>query len=237
MHEARARYRAIVGLADAYLDGLAATPESDARAARELALRSARARALLAVEGYTEAVERAYEEALEPIRAGGIKPRSFPILRDLSRLYLGSGRFLKAEMIGRELLELADEQDDPAMRLDARLLIGNGRMWAGELHTSLELLEASIAEFERVGGGARGFRIGPDPRISTLTTSAFIRSLLGYPDTGRRAHRRCGRAGAGKRLLLTRVRAVPRGVPAAVACRAGAGRRPGGGAPGRHRGP
>ena len=183
VHEARARYRAIVGLADAYLDGLAATPESDERAARELALRSARARALLAVEGYTEAVERAYEEALDPIRAGGIKPRSFPILRDLSRLYLGSGRFLKAEMIGRELLELADEQDDPAMRLDARLLIGNGRMWAGELHTSLELLEASIAEFERVGGGARGFRIGPDPRISTLTTSAFIRSLLGYPDT------------------------------------------------------
>ena len=29
VHEARARYRAIVGLADAYLDGLAATPESE----------------------------------------------------------------------------------------------------------------------------------------------------------------------------------------------------------------
>ena len=140
-------------------------------------------------------------------------------------------------MIGRELLELADEQDDPAMRLDARLLIGNGRMWAGELHASVELLEASIAEFDRVGGGARGFRIGPDPRISTLTTSAFIRSLLGYPDTARRPHRRCGRAGAGKRSLLARVRAVPRGVPAAVACRAGAGRRPGRGAPRRHRRP
>ena len=44
------------------------------------------------------------------------------------------------------------------------------------------MLEASIAEFERVGGEASGFLLAR-PRISTLTTSAFIRSLLGDPDT------------------------------------------------------
>jgi hypothetical protein len=86
-------------------------------------------------------------------------------------------------MIGRELLTLAEEQGDPAIRLDAQLLIANGRMWAGELHEAVELLETSIADFDAPGGARRGFRIGPDPRISTLTTSAFIRWMVGYPDT------------------------------------------------------
>jgi len=183
VHEARARYRAIVDLAEAYLAALARTPASEARAAKELTLRTARARALLALEGYTEGVEQAYEEALGPLRAEGARPRSFPVLRDLSRLYLGSGRFLKAEVIGRELLSLADDQDDPAIRLDARLLIANARMWEGDLHEAVDILETSIATFDGVAGAGRAFRIGPDPRISTLTTSAFIRWMLGYPDT------------------------------------------------------
>ena len=71
MHEAKARYRAIVDLAEGYLDAVARTPVSEARAERELTLRTARARALMALEGYTERVELAYEEALGPIRAEG----------------------------------------------------------------------------------------------------------------------------------------------------------------------
>ena len=122
-------------------------------------------------------------------------------------------------MIGRELLELADEQDP--RHAPRRATVDRQRTtWPGELHTSLELLEASIAEFERVGGGARGFRIRPDPRISTLTTSAFTPIAVGLSRHGRRAHRRCGRAGVVSGPYSLVYALYHGGVPAAVACRA-----------------
>ena len=101
-------------------------------------------------------------------------------------------------------------------------------MWASDLQASIDQLDRAIATFDAVGGRQRGFRIGPDPRISTLTTSAFVLALLGYPDTALVRADRAVELGQRDRAVLAGLCAVPqrflhfwRGEPQLMAQRAG----------------
>jgi hypothetical protein len=104
------------------------------------------------------------------------------VLRDLARFYIGTADFARAAQVGQEILSLADSQDDAGMRVDGHLLAGLGLFGSGDLRGILEQLDLAIAAFESPGYRARRFRVGTDPRVSCLTTSAFVLWLLGHPD-------------------------------------------------------
>jgi predicted ATPase/class 3 adenylate cyclase len=182
LYDSRGWYRTTIELASDLLTVLASLPATPERAATEATLRMSQARALLAMEGYTSAVEAEYTRALELIESEGDRPQLFPVLRSLGAFYTSRAQFDEALQIGREIQELADRQNDPSMRVDGDLLVGTSLGFLGDLHAGDEELDAAIASFEAHRYRASRFRLGSDPRVPCLTSSAFFLWLLGYPD-------------------------------------------------------
>jgi hypothetical protein len=77
---------------------------------------------------------------------------------------------------------LADRQDDPSMRVDGDLQLGASLGFLGELQAGIDHLEAAIVSFEAHDYRPSRLRVGSDPRVPCLTTSALFFWLLGHPD-------------------------------------------------------
>jgi predicted ATPase/class 3 adenylate cyclase len=183
---ATGRYRALVVLIDAWIEARwpdgGSAERQDGDSGRLVELLSMRARALQVLDGYTDAVEAAYARVLERLGAGLDWPDRYLVLRDLARFYVSTGRVEKAVVAGRELLALGDQHEDDAIRLDARLILAQDSLLYGDPAECLALLDASIASMDSPTYPSRSIRVGPDPRISTLTTSGFVLWLMGRPD-------------------------------------------------------
>jgi predicted ATPase/class 3 adenylate cyclase len=181
-YEGQGWYSATIELASGLLAVLASTPATPERAATEMTLRMSQARALLSMEGYTSAVEAEYTRALELFESEGDRPQLFPVLRSLATFHAFRAEFEKTAQIGREIQALADGQDDPSMRVDGDLLVGYALGFMGDLQAGNEQLDRAITSFEEHDYRSSRFRLGSDPRVPGLTTSAFFLWLLGHPD-------------------------------------------------------
>jgi predicted ATPase/class 3 adenylate cyclase len=193
LYDARGWYHATVEITTDLLKVLSSTPSSRERAMQEVMLRTSLARALMAIHGYTREVEEAYARALELFEGQRELPQLFPVLRGLASFYTYRGEFEKGAQVGREILRLAELQDDPGMSVDGHLVLGSSIAFQGDLHSGLEHLDTAIALFESQGYGSRRFRLGNHPGVSCFTTSALVLWMIGYPD---RALERANRAAA-----------------------------------------
>jgi predicted ATPase/class 3 adenylate cyclase len=191
VYEARGWYRATIELANDLLNVLTSMPPTPERAMQEVTLQTSLARALMAIHGYTGEVEEAYARALELFEGERGLPQLFPVLRGLASFYNYRAEFDKGAEIGREILRLADAQDDPSMRVDGHLVLGSSLALQHDLHGGLEHLDKAIASFEAQGHRSRRFRLGNYPAVACFTTSAFTLWMLGFPD---RAVERADRA-------------------------------------------
>jgi predicted ATPase/class 3 adenylate cyclase len=182
LYESRGSYHATIELTTELLNVLSSTPSTPERAVQEVTLRTSLARALMAIHGYTQEVEDAYASALELFEGERELPQLFPVLRGLASFYNYRGEFEKGAQVGREILRLADAQDDPSMRVDGHLVLGSSLGLQHDLGGGLEHLDEAIALFESQGYRSRRFRLGNNPGVACLTTSALILWLLGFPD-------------------------------------------------------
>ena len=182
LYDARGWYLATVELTTDLLNVLSSTPSSPERATQEVTLRTSLARALLAVRGYTPEVEEAYARALEPLEGHPEVPQLFPVLRGLASVYSYRAEFEKGARVGREILRLAEHQDDRSMLVDGHLVLGSNLAFLGDLHGGVEHLDQGIACFESERRSFPRFRLGHNPGIACFTTSAFLLWMLGFPD-------------------------------------------------------
>jgi predicted ATPase/class 3 adenylate cyclase len=182
LYESQGWYGAAVALASDLLTVLATTAEGSERTGVESMLRVSRARALMAMEGFTSAVEAEYTEALELIDTEADRSQLFPILRSLGTFYNYRAEFTKGADIGRQIRALAEREDDPSMQVEGAFQLGSSLGFLGDLEAGTELLDTAIASFETTAYRPSRFRVGSDVRIPCLTTSAFLLWLLGYPD-------------------------------------------------------
>jgi tetratricopeptide (TPR) repeat protein len=90
--------------------------------------------------------------------------------------------FGKSNELGHRILALGEEQDDPSMRIDGHLIIGATSAFEGELQAGLRHLDAAIGLSALGPARTFGSRAGNDPRVASLTTSAFGLWLAGQPD-------------------------------------------------------
>jgi predicted ATPase/class 3 adenylate cyclase len=183
LYDGRGWYRAAIELASDLLGVLESSSEGPDRVQTEVTLRMSKARALMAMEGFTSAVEAEYNRALELIEGAADRPQLFPVLRSLGAFHHYRAEFEKSTQIGREIIALGDRQNDPNMRVDGTLLVGAGLGLMGDLRGGNHELEAAIAAFEGRHYHASRLRLGSDPRVPCLTTSAFFLWLLGRPDS------------------------------------------------------
>lgn len=68
------------------------------------------------------------------------------------------------------------------MLVDAHLLMGTNLAFLDDLHAGLEHLDKAIAYFRSEPYPAGRYRLGNNPGVACLTTSAFILWILGHPD-------------------------------------------------------
>ncbi len=184
LDDAHGWYLDTVGLSTDMLGVLEAIPSSPDRIGQEIALRTTLARALMATKGFTAEVEAAFAAVLDLFeRSPDVNVRQqYSVLRGLASLYMFRAQLDDSARIGQQILELGETQDDPGMRIDGHLLVGTTLMTYDDLRGGLGHLDQAIDLFPAVAKRVRTARVGNDPRISCLTTSAITLWLLGYPD-------------------------------------------------------
>jgi predicted ATPase/class 3 adenylate cyclase len=181
LYDARGWYRETIGLTNDLLDILSSAPSTPDRAGEEITLRTALARALLATKGYSHEVEEAYAAALQPFE-GRELPQLFPVLRSLASYYIAQSEFDKGARIGREILRLAEQQQDTSMLVDGHLVIGVCLSGLEGIPAALEHLDEAIAHLRAGPSRSRPFRLGSNSGPTCFTASAFYLWLLGHPD-------------------------------------------------------
>jgi predicted ATPase/class 3 adenylate cyclase len=182
LNEARGWYRATVDISTdllAVLDAMASTPEL---LDQKIALRALHGRALMATQGFTPEVAAAVAGTLELFESGGATRQHYAVMRGLASIYLLMTDFDKALELGRRILEMAEAEDDPNMRIDGHLIVGSALAFLGDLQAGLDACDRGIDLFDAAPPRVAGARMSNDPRIACLTTSGFVLWLLGYPD-------------------------------------------------------
>ena len=190
-YDAQGWYHATVQVATDLLTVLSSTPSSPGRATQEVMLRTSLARALMTIHGYTQEVEDAYGRALEGIEGQREIPQLFPVFRGLASFYTYRGELEKGAQVGRQILVLAEAQNDPSMQIEGHLVLGSSLALQRDLRGGLEHLDKAIACFESTGFRSGRFRLGAHPAVATFTVSALVLWMLGFPD---RATERANRA-------------------------------------------
>jgi hypothetical protein len=104
------------------------------------------------------------------------------VLRNLASFYNFRGEFDNGRRMAEAILRLADQQQDASMLVDAHLLVGVNLGFVDDLRAGLAHLDKAIAYFRSEPYPAGRYRLGHNPGVACLTTSAFILWILGHPD-------------------------------------------------------
>ncbi len=200
LHQNRGWYHGAVALADDLLGLLAQLPATPERVRQQVGLQTSLARALMAIHGYTDEVEAAFDRALRlSADAGQASPvQRVAVLRSLARLHQMRSEFAASADIGWELLDLARVGEDPELVMDAHLVLGSSLAFLGELEAGLEHLDAAIALFEPSRTSSSVLSLGAHPGVISLTTSALLHWALGHPE---QAVQRAARADEASSIL------------------------------------
>ena len=186
LHDARGWYHGAVALTNDLLAVLSTTEPSPDRAEEEFTLRMSLARGLLALHGYTAEVEELYRETLALAEPAGPVPKRLPVLRSLASFYLYRGEIDKTAAIGREVLELGEQQQDTSLQVEGHLLLGPALAFGGETSAGLEHLDRAISLFDPERHGRVPFRLGPNPGVAARAVSGLLHWLFGYPESAAR---------------------------------------------------
>ncbi len=182
LHDARGWYRGVIDLANDLLGVLAVSPEAPERVREEIALQTSVARALMTLRGYTAEVEEAFLRARQLADESGDAPQRFPVLRSLAALYALRYESDKALEVGNELLTIANEQNDPGLKVEAHLVVGANLAFTESIEAGMGHLEQAIELFDPASDRSERFRLGPNPGVVSLTTSALLLWIIGFPD-------------------------------------------------------
>ena len=190
LHDARGWYHGAVTLANDLLGVLSNAAPEAGRTEDEITLRVSLARALLALRGYTEEVEELYRDALALTEVeGGAVPRRLPVLRSLASFYLYRAEIDKTAALGRQMLELAEQEDDTGLRVEGHLILGPALAFLGDLRAGIDHLDRAIALFDPDRHGQARLRLGPNPGVAARAISGLLYWLDGAPDTADRRAR------------------------------------------------
>jgi predicted ATPase len=164
------------------LELLAQLPETRGRHERELEMQMALGPALVAARGFAETlVGRAYERAWELCQRLEDSARLPLVLRGREVFHYVSGEFNKAREFAKQLLDLAERQQDPALLVGSYHALGQTLFSLGELVAARRYVEQGIALFDPQQHRLPNWP-GGQPGEQCYLYGAFALWMLGYPD-------------------------------------------------------
>ena len=157
--------------------------DSPERSHQELTLLVALGVPLMATKGHsTPQVENIYLRDRELCEQVGDTPETFPTLYGLWAFYSSRAECKQAHELGKQLLRLAQSQQDPALLMVAHEAMGVTLLHLGDLASSRTYLEHGSALYDSQQHHALAFTYSVDPGIGCLFRAAEALWHLGYPD-------------------------------------------------------
>jgi predicted ATPase len=126
-------------------------------------------------------VEHTYTRARELCQQLGESPQLLPALAGLSQFYFVRAELQTARELGKQLLTLAQRQNDPVFLARAHMSLGLPLFGLGEFALAREHLEQGMALCDPQRHNSSVFRAAQD-RIVILSYAAATLWQLGYPD-------------------------------------------------------
>lgn len=182
LYEARGWLYYSVELTNELLNVLSSVPSTPERAEQEIMLQMSLGRVLMALKGCTREVEDVFNHALELCQKYGEIPKSFAILRALASFYVYMGGFKKSAGLGRQIIALAGESDNPAAKTEGHLVLGYSLIFSGELAPGIKQLEEALAAYKPEKDNFFKFRFGNNPGVISHTTTSLCLWMMGFPD-------------------------------------------------------
>jgi predicted ATPase len=165
------------------LNLLKTLPDTSERAQQELDLQTTIGPALMVVKGYAAPeVLRAYTRARALCQQVGETPQLFQVLRGVWHCYLLRMELQRARELGEQLLTLAQQVGDPALRLEAHRALGNTLNYLGEFAAAQAHFAQGIALYDPQQHHSHAFRYGEDPGVACRAYAGMTLWWLGYPD-------------------------------------------------------
>jgi predicted ATPase/DNA-binding winged helix-turn-helix (wHTH) protein len=162
---------------------LQAMPETAEVIRQELAVQLALGPALMVSKGFAAPeVGDTYARARQLCEQLGDHQQLFPVLFGLWRSAHARAQLPTARKIGEQILSLADDQDNPALLVEAHAALGQTLCIQGELTLAREHLHQVVARHEPQRHTALAFRLGYDPGIYARAVESWVLWLLGYPE-------------------------------------------------------
>ena len=158
-------------------------PESRDRSRQELILQIDLAVPLIATKGWADSeVEKTYLRARELCHLVGDTSQRFTVLRGLWGFYAAGGQIKNSHTLGEQLVEIAENAQDPALAVPAHRALGSSLLYLGEFSAARTHLEQGIACYDSQQHHFLAFRYGHDPGVVCRGFASLVLWLLGYPD-------------------------------------------------------
>jgi predicted ATPase len=157
-------------------------PDSPTRTQQELVLQLAVGPAVIAVKGFAALeVERAYSRARELCDQLGDPPELSRALLGLWAVYYLRGDLPGAYGLGEQLMQRAENAQDPGLQILAHIALGDTSWSRGAPLPALEHFELAISLFDPERH--RSLTVfGGDVRTNPLSYASLALWALGYPD-------------------------------------------------------
>ena len=185
LYDGRGWYRGLIGMLDDMLAVLESLPTSPARVVEAATLQSDRARAMAAVDGYTDEVEAAFERVIAATESADLSD-AFPVLRGLASFHTFRMQHDQCLVVARQMLAIGEATGDAPIIISGHMMAGTSLSFIGRLSDGLPDLEAGAELAAADGATVDWYRLGPDPRVSCLTALSLIRFWEGRLDTSLR---------------------------------------------------
>ncbi|HEX6113924.1 MAG TPA: hypothetical protein VFZ10_16595, partial [Geminicoccaceae bacterium] len=165
------------------LDLLAELPSGADRDHKELDLQIALGAALIATRGWAvPEVERACARARELCAGEDQTPQLLAALYGLFLHHLHWSSKHVALQISRELLQLAEREQDVGAQVVGHRSLAVSLLFNGQLLPALSHFERTLELYDPAYRAAPVYWIGPDTRVACLIFTALILLFRGYPD-------------------------------------------------------
>lgn len=156
--------------------------ETPARSEIELKLEVLRGSASIAAYGYTaRQTGRAFSRARDLCNSVAGSPLLFQVLHGQWLFHLLQAQVGKANAIAGEMLEAAEREQDPSLRVTAHRVQGTSAFWLGRFEAAREHLERALAMHDAASFRQTGIIAMFDVRVVALDFLSLTLLPLGFP--------------------------------------------------------